>query len=154
MKKFIKTVILIGFLVMMYCLSAQNGNDSSALSNSVLNYIYDWVKSLGNYKLGLISNWINSFEGNSLYNTLSFYIRKLAHFSEFFILFILSYECFKEYKIKHVIVLSLAFCLLCAITDELHQFFVLGRVASLRDCLIDLSGSVFGYLFWHHLCKK
>lgn len=139
---------------MMYCLSAQNGNDSSALSNSVLNYIYDWVKSLGNYKLGLISNWINSFEGNSLYNTLSFYIRKLAHFSEFFILFILSYECFKEYKIKHVIVLSLAFCLLCAITDELHQFFVLGRVASLRDCLIDLSGSVFGYLFWHHLCKK
>lgn len=139
---------------MMYCLSAQNGNDSSALSNSVLNYIYDWVKSLGNYKLGPISNWINSFEGNSLYNTLSFYIRKLAHFSEFFILFILSYECFKEYKIKHAIVLSLAFCLLCAITDELHQFFVLGRVASLRDCLIDLSGSVFGYLFWHHLCKK
>ena len=154
MKKIIKTAILIGFLVMMYCLSAQNGNDSLKLSNSVLDLIYDWIKSLGNYRLGPISNWINSFEGNSLYYVVGLYIRKLAHFCEYFILFILSYECFKEYKIKYVIILSLLFCLACSGLDELHQLFVLGRAASFKDCLIDLAGSVCGYLFWHHLCKK
>lgn len=139
---------------MMYYFSAQNGNDSLRLSNSVLDLVYDWVKTLGNYRLGPISNWINSFEGNSLYYVLGFYIRKLAHFIEYFILFILSYECLKEYKIKYVIIVSILFCLACAGLDELHQLFVLERAASLRDCLIDLSGSVCGYLFWHHLCKK
>ena len=154
MKKIFKTAILIAFLILMYSLSAQNGNDSLRLSNSLLDYIYDWIKALGNYKLGPISDWINSYDDISLYYVIGFYFRKCAHFGEYFILFILTYECFKEYKIKYVVIVSLAFCLLVGASDELHQLFVLGRAGSFTDVLIDFSGSVFGYLFWHHLCKK
>lgn len=154
MKKIIKTAILIGFLIMMYCLSAQNGNESLRLSNSLLDLLINWIKALGNFRLGFISSWINSLSDREMYLVVSYYFRKTAHFGEYFILFILTYECFKEYKFKHVILISLLFCLACAGLDEFHQYFVSMRAASIKDCVIDFFGSLCGYLFWHHLCKK
>lgn len=47
-------------------------------------------------------------------------------------------------KIFKGIMLSLVFCILYAISDELHQLFVPGRGAQVKDVVIDSSGAVVG----------
>ena len=76
-------------------------------------------------------------------------VRKIAHFSIYAILgiftmnFMLTYE---KISFSKRIVISLLFCVIYAITDEFHQFFIQGRSAELRDVLIDSSGALVGLL--------
>lgn len=67
---------------------------------------------------------------------LDFIIKKNAHFFEFFILFLLLYNALPK-KNHH---LAFLIALLYAFSDEIHQLFVPGRTASLRDVLIDSLG--------------
>ena len=64
-------------------------------------------------------------------------IRKLAHFTEYAILYVLVFRATKN-KIWGVL-----FAFFYAITDEIHQLFVPGRNGSARDVLIDTAGAVF-----------
>lgn len=139
MKKFIKTLLLILWLCLIYYFSSQNGSESSGLSTRVLTYIGNFLH------VSNMDNFVSSF---------SFLIRKTAHFTEYFILFILSYECFKEYKINKLLLISLLFCLLAAGFDEFHQLFIDGRSGQVLDVLIDFSGSLFSSLFYVKLLKR
>lgn len=139
MKKFLKTLALILWLALIYYFSSQNGTVSGGLSSRILIYIANILK---------ITN-VDSFVSN-----FSFLIRKLAHFSEYFILFILTYVCFKEYKINNLLLLSLLFCLLAASFDEIHQLFIEGRSGQVRDVLIDFFGSLTSSLFYKKILKK
>ncbi len=80
-------------------------------------------------------------------NNLSLIIRKLAHFTEFFILGVIWFFIYKQWfnKITHFIVV-LAHGLLTAITDESIQYFVEGRAAQVTDVLIDFFGVIFFYM--------
>lgn len=69
-------------------------------------------------------------------------IRKTAHFSEYFILALLTYNLIRNFKLKYKIHIILLFCLLYAISDEIHQYFIPGRVMSHIDVLIDFLGSL------------
>ena len=80
-------------------------------------------------------------------------VRKTAHFSLFALLGICAYisasltfikkgNC---YVLKNALI-SLAFYILYAISDEVHQKFVQGRSCELTDVLIDTSGSIAGIL--------
>jgi VanZ family protein len=40
--------------------------------------------------------------------------------------------------------LSLAICIIYAVSDELHQLFVPGRGCQLKDVIIDTAGAVSG----------
>lgn len=80
-------------------------------------------------------------------------IRKIAHFSLFALLGICAFISASLTFIKkgsHFIqkdaLFSLIFCLLYAISDEIHQRFVPGRSGQITDVLIDLSGSLVGIL--------
>lgn len=139
MKKFIKTSLFILWLCLIYYFSSQTGTVSGGLSDRVLRWIADILR---------ISD-VNTFVSN-----FSFLIRKTAHFSEYFILFILTYECFKEYKIKNILIISIIFCVIYAGFDEYHQLFVNGRSGQFTDVLIDSSGSLVSSLIWHKLFKK
>lgn len=139
MKKIIKTIILFVWLALIYYFSSQTGSQSGGLSTKILAYIGNILK------VEDIENFVNSF---------SFIIRKGAHFTEHFILFILTYECFKEYKIDYLLLVSILFCLLSASFDECHQLLIPGRSGQFSDVLIDFSGSLFSYLIWHKLIKK
>lgn len=139
MKKFLKTLVLILWLALIYYFSSQNGTVSGGLSSRILIYIANILK---------ITN-VDSFVSN-----FSFLIRKLAHFSEYFILFILTYVCFKEYKINNLLLISLLFCLLAASFDEIHQLFIEGRSGQVRDVLIDFFGSLTSSLFYKKILKK
>jgi VanZ family protein len=45
---------------------------------------------------------------------------------------------------KRAVTVTFIFCVLLAILDEIHQIFVPGRSAEVRDVLIDTLGACFG----------
>ena len=139
MKKTIKTFLWIFWLILIFYFSSQNGTKSDFLSNGILIKIADLLR-------------INDVDG--FVEIFGILIRKVAHFVEYFMLFILTYECFREYKMKKVLVVSLLFCILWAFFDEFHQLFVDGRCGQIKDVLIDSFGSFTSLLFWHHLIKR
>lgn len=139
MKRFIKTILLFAWLLLIYYFSSQSGTSSGGLSDKILFYIANLLK---------ISN-IDSFVNN-----FSYLIRKAAHFSEYFILFILAYECFKEYKIDYLLMVSILFCIFAASFDECHQLLVEDRSGQVSDVLIDSCGSFISCLIWLKLFKN
>jgi len=79
--------------------------------------------------------------------TADLLIRKLAHFSEYFIFGVLvSLVLQKRSALMTVRQISLAIPLgiIYAISDELHQSFVPSRTASSMDVLLDTIGFIFG----------
>ena len=138
MKKIIKTLLFISWLILIYSLSAETGDQSGSLSDGIL---------LSIAKLLKIS------DTEAFVDTFGFFIRKLAHFSEYFILYILTYECFKEYNCPKLMIVSIMFCALYASFDEFHQLFVVGRCGQITDVMIDTSGSIVSCFLWR-LVKK
>lgn len=79
-----------------------------------------------------------------------FFLRKIAHITEYFILVFFLYRAFRGSFNIHTFGLFMypaAFSLLYAISDEVHQYFVLGRYCSARDVLIDSMGIIGFYIF-------
>lgn len=79
-----------------------------------------------------------------------FVLRKLAHIFEYFILTFLLYRAFKgSFNMNpwRLYIYSGVFALLYAISDEIHQYFVLSRNCSLGDVLIDALGIIGFFIF-------
>ena len=86
---------------------------------------------------------------------VSLIVRKTAHFTEYFILGILSLNCYKDYcKNKRIILFSIVFCILYAMLDEFHQTFIPGRVGTIKDVLIDSMGVLCGVTAYYYLKLK
>ncbi len=127
-KKKIKAwVLLIIWMLVIFFFSSQPGNISSNLSNSFVKNIIKIIP------LDL--------------DICSFIIRKFAHLSEYFILALLMYKILDKEKINKKVLLKIwLLCILYAISDEIHQLFVLNRSAKVTDVLIDSLGSFLGLL--------
>ena len=83
------------------------------------------------------------------FSSLSFILKPMMisdlilHFCEFFILGLLIYRAFYSSGIRNKIIFITVVCgILYAFSDEIHQFFVPGRIFSFKDVIID-SVSVF-----------
>lgn len=134
--RFFNILVLILWLVIIFIMSSFNASDSGSQSNIIVS---------------IISRIFNIKE----VSILSFLIRKLAHFTEYFILGILSLNCFKDYsQDKKVIYFSIAFCIFYAMTDEFHQTFIPGRAGAIKDVLIDSFGTVCGSILHYNLFLK
>ncbi len=78
-------------------------------------------------------------------------IRKLAHMTEFGILFCLwrwSISCTFG-NARHTPLLALAATIVYAASDEYHQSFVPGRSATLSDALVDSMGALCAWALWN-----
>ncbi len=74
-----------------------------------------------------------------------FILKKLAHFSEYFILnFLISRALIKttNLSLKKSLVLAFVVSVLYAVSDEYHQSFVPGREPRIRDIIIDSFGAL------------
>lgn len=118
------TFLALLWIGVIFAFSMQGGDASSSQSGFVVTLVIQLFKILSLPTEG--------------YN-LPFYVRKVAHFTEYFILGILSAVAQKE-KTGHP-----ALYLLIPIIDESIQFFTPGRVMSPIDMAIDMSGYVCGY---------
>lgn len=77
----------------------------------------------------------------------SLIVRKGAHITEYFILFLLAYRVISIYIQKRSSrIYSLLFVFLYACSDEIHQHFVPGRAMALKDVFIDTSGAIIGVI--------
>ena len=79
---------------------------------------------------------------NKYVPTNSSYIRKLAHFSLFFVLEMILYTGLKIYMVRNPGLYSILVVSIYAISDEIHQYFVPGRSCELRDMMIDICGGI------------
>lgn len=89
------------------------------------------------------------------FGDFNFSVRKLAHFSEYAVLFLLANWTLAAVRIERIRAnrrwLALAIAVAYALLDEWHQAYVPGRSAALGDVLIDASGAALSWLiikFW------
>ena len=127
------------WMIVIFCFSAQDATASSALSGGIVDGLMEFGE-----------RWLCNFFGGALNfprEMVSFAVRKAAHTSVYFVLALLVYRC---QNVKSTIfqknIKTLAICVVYAITDELHQYFVPGRSSEFRDVCIDTVGAALGLL--------
>lgn len=127
----INWILLIGWMLLIFFMSNQPAEVSTKQSDLVIK-----VFSI----IGIDFN-------NTLGSFASFFVRKIAHFTEYFILYYLTISVFKYYfDIKMARIYSLFIILGYAIGDEVHQYFVPGREMAIRDVIIDFSGGLSAFI--------
>ena len=129
--------------ILIFFFSAQDGEDSSALSGGITMTIVRLIRP--------DFDRLPPAERERLLSTFSFYVRKVAHFSEFALLGF-NLACYlvlrNPERASWFGRFGLAWLLstLYACTDELHQMFVADRGPAFTDVLIDSAGALFGVL--------
>ncbi|MEL6252221.1 MAG: VanZ family protein [Bacteroidota bacterium] len=122
---------LILWLSIIFFLSSQVKDDTEDTSGLILSILQFF---------GLKMEFIEQYH-------VHFYVRKLAHFTEYFILCILGFRLFHlKFQLKQSLFFAWLFSALYACSDEFHQSFVPGRGASLIDVFIDASGAALAAL--------
>lgn len=126
------------WLAFIFYLSNQPAAESNGLSKNITKVIFETIDKVidldqSDTNIGLVEK----------FNHL---IRKYAHFTLYLVLGILVTNAMIisgliGYK---TLIYSLLFCIIYAISDEVHQLFVLGRSAQVTDVLIDSLGSFIG----------
>lgn len=128
-------------MAMIFHFSSQGGTDSGALSYKVSVAAVKVVDKV------MDKEW--SEEQIADYaERYHFRVRKLAHFTEYFILAVSVAFPLYVYGMRGVwlVIFAGAFCVGFACLDEYHQSFVAGRTPSKRDVLIDSCGVFLGIL--------
>lgn len=120
-------ILLVIWMVLVFGLSNQNGEESGNLSRMVANFLAggDTVKA----------------------ETLEPIVRKVAHMTEYAIGGMLFYGItltYPEGTRKKKIILSFAFVILYAASDELHQLYISDRSGNIKDVFIDTCGGALG----------
>ena len=148
-------VLSILWMVLIFCMSAQDSSESSSLSSALLEKLLSlltphWERLTANQQRLRLERVHTLF-------------RKLGHFSEYAVLgglltavFRIGHTERQSFPYYRVWLPPLA-ALCYAASDELHQRFVPGRSCELRDVLIDLSGALLGtltVLFLLHLQRR
>lgn len=131
------------WMIVIFVNSSLQGGTSSGLSTSIISFIVKVLQIFGDNSS--ISNAISIVESDGFHLLL----RKTAHFVEFAILgmlYIMSLGIFKTIRNLNIkrFLIAIAMAVLYAITDEVHQLFVAGRVGAVGDILIDALGALFG----------
>ncbi|MHC1694228.1 MAG: VanZ family protein [Eubacteriales bacterium] len=130
----IALILWMGFIFFM---SAQDGEDSTKTSNKAIEVIQEVTEKL----------FPSSPTQPSLIHK---YVRTLGHFTEYFVLGVIAAFTLHSYKVKppYSLFLSVGFCMLYALSDEIHQLFVAGRACELSDWLVDMAGAGLGILLY------
>ena len=88
-----------------------------------------------------ILRWLLPWASNTTIDVMHYAIRKMAHFTEYGILFLLLIRG----PMRGHTLWALAACAAYALLDEGHQMFVPERTASLYDVALDFSGALFSH---------
>ncbi len=124
------------WMILIFCLSSQNAEQSSGLSLSITEWISKWF---GTLPTGTGTN-------STMLQILNRIVRKTAHGFAYFVLAIFVFRAFllSSRRQMKAFFYALPFVFGYACTDELHQMFVPGRGARISDVLIDCTGGLLG----------
>ncbi len=119
--------------VVIFLLSAQAYDESADLSNSITARILSFFSAY------------SSADADTQYELLVYWapiFRNLGHFSEFFLLAFFAALSAKAFDLGWPSTFSFIGCVIYAISDELHQYFVPGRVCDFADIVTDSLGAL------------
>ena len=130
-------VIWCGFIFYM---SSQDGTESSLTSGGFISFL-----------CRIFMPGFAGFDDASraaVISDLQFIVRKCAHFTAYLILAFFMVQVFlalpRPKKLFYRCLFAWIFCVLYAVSDEIHQSFVPGRAMQLRDMAIDSCGALLG----------
>lgn len=140
----LKPLSFLPAIVVMYCIlnfSGQSGVDSAQLSYKVTEKLVVIVSDITDKNL-------NAEEIDIYTEKYHYYVRKLAHFTEYVILAISVAFPLYVYGMRGIWLMIFAggFCVGFACLDEYRQSFSLGRTPSKKDVMIDSLGVFVGIL--------
>ena len=138
-------------MIMIFRFSSQNADDSSMESLRITRDLVCAVRD--QFHLSWTPEELSFYIEQS-----EFFVRKLAHFSEYALLgislilpLIVYYS--DRFRRRILVLLTWGICAAYAVSDEFHQSFSPGRSPQLRDVVIDscgsLAGILLGLLFLH-----
>ena len=136
------TLLLLANMTLIFLFSAEgreaSGDRSGRITRLVVNGLYP---DLDTYP---------EEQREEIRRSVHHAVRKLAHFSEFGLLGVLSAAWLFHMDSRRLVLnrwvkagISAAFCFLYAVSDEVHQIFS-GRGPAVSDVLIDTSGALAG----------
>ncbi|MGM9681738.1 MAG: VanZ family protein [Eubacteriales bacterium] len=133
-------VLTILWMIVIFLFSSQSGEASSETSGRIV----DQIAPI------LIRDFENLSDAvrRSRIDSLTHVIRKLAHFSEYAFLGMLSFFALPWNRLKRLphILIAFGIGVFYAATDEIHQNFSNGRSPAVTDVLIDSAGALAGIL--------
>lgn len=146
--KVVKICFLVLWMALIFSFSNQKDVDSSKVSDGFIDRTVVKIYKIFNEN-------ITKEKENEIIEKYTYPIRKLAHYTLYFILGILSFLVVKDYSInKKLIIYSLLICFLYACSDEFHQLFIIGRSARVLDVIIDTFGSFCSISIFYIFNKK
>lgn len=146
--KVVKICFLVLWMALIFSFSNQKDVDSSKVSDGFIDRTVVKIYKIFNEN-------ITKEKENEIIEKYTYPIRKLAHYTLYFILGILSFLVVKDYSInKKLIIYSLLICFLYACSDEFHQLFIIGRSARVLDVIIDAFGSFCSISIFYIFNKK
>lgn len=157
-KKFIKWLLVIIWLIVIFCFSAQNSDSSDSQSKGLIEGTVTGTINITD-SVGITDINPTKDEVCEIVENLNGPIRKCAHATVYFILaiFVLNALDTNSASLRKNILVTVMFCFGYACTDEFHQLFVPGRAGSFVDCLIDTAGATIACgvyaLFLRFVCK-
>ncbi|MFJ8064743.1 VanZ family protein [Psychrobacillus sp. NPDC096426] len=133
MKKILSYIAVILWMALIFYFSHQPAHESNELSTELTEVIVTAVEKVAPHSDFIVGN-------------LNHLVRKNAHF---FIYLVLGVLLIHSLRLSGVLGykgmgLALFICVMYAISDEVHQLFVPGRGAQLRDVVIDSAGAFVG----------
>lgn len=136
--RLLRWVLVLLWMAVIFWASAQDANASSSLSGGLIEKIAAIVSPS--------FNQMNTMEQAATVEQFQYIARKTAHFSEYAVLGMLISLVLDAYSLARLkkVCMTLGLSLLCAISDEIHQYFVPGRSAQFSDVFIDFSGAMLG----------
>ena len=143
-KKMVSWILVILWMITVFCFSSQVGDESKATSgNTIRRIVLFFNSNISVYKL------------EEIVESLQPFTRKLAHFTIYTIGGFILYNLNKKYdnSQKRKIAFSFLLGLMYAITDEIHQFFVPGRSCRIFDVFVDSCGVITGILLYISMLK-
>ena len=147
MKKTIRFTELTSWMIVIFSFSRSDANKSTGTSDKVITTMIEIKDKITN-------NETPNNEKEIIVKNSSFYIRKIAHITEYLILGFLMFNLLKQYSVTNIYY-AIGLSILYSCTDEFHQLFISGRSGSIRDVLIDSIGILIGtYLYKLLFIKK
>ena len=147
MKKTISIISLILWMIVIFSFSSADANKSTGTSDKVITTMIEIKDKITDQETPVSEKEI-------IVKNSSFYVRKIAHISEYLILGLLMFNTLKQFNILNIYY-DIILCVLYSCTDEFHQLFINGRSGSFRDVLIDTIGILLGtYLYKILIIKK
>ena len=140
LRKIIKLLLILIWMVVIFLFSNDSGEASKKKSDHVIMDIYQVFNDTE----------LTEKEKEQLIETVVYPTRKIAHFSEYFLLGLLVLSFLSEFGIvtRKSILIAIIICCLYAVSDEFHQMFSDGRTPKVFDVAIDTLGATTGIFLY------